>query len=178
MIRLQKMALTAAALIICVQPMLYAQGGERKGPDRAGRKGEKWCAMKHHGFFGNPERMKKELKLTDEQVKKIAAINRDHEKKMLEYRETLAPKEIRLKKMLLEDTVDIEKVRSLLKEIGDVKVDLRVLRIQHRLEIEKVLTPEQKAEMRRHRMNKMKKMGKDHAGAGEHNRHGGPGPGR
>lgn len=153
----KKVILTAAILALMAQPVLFAQAGGKKGP--AGRKGDNRPMMAECKgmFFGDPVRMKKDLNLSDEQVTKIADINKDHMKKMLDYKEKLAPKKIQLKKLLLEDSVDMAKVRTLLKEIGDLRVELQALRIEHRLDIEKVLTPEQKAKMRQHRMHMMKK---------------------
>ncbi len=167
----KKIIMAAAIMALCAQPLLFAQGGGKKGYE--GKKGDKkQMMMEHHGkFFGDPARMKKELSLTDEQVTKITDINKEHRKKMLDYKEKLAPKEIQLKKLLLEDTVDMAKVRLLLKEIGDLRVELQALRIEHRLDIEKVLTPDQKAKMRQHRMHMMKKGMKGHKG------HRGSGPG-
>jgi Spy/CpxP family protein refolding chaperone len=171
----KKMILAAALVFLCAQPLLYAQDSGKKGHE--GRKGDKkQVMMEHHDqFFGDPERMKKELKLTDEQVVKIEGINKEHRKKMLDYKEKLAPREIQLKKLLLEDTVDMTSVRSLLKEIGDLRVELQALRIEHRLDIEKVLTAEQKAKMRQHRKHMMQK-GMCEKCPMKHKGHGGPGP--
>ena len=150
--------ISAAVVLLIAQPSLYAESG---GPKPGGeKKCEKRCMKEHGGpVFGDPARMQKELGLTGEQVKKIAEINKNHQKKMLDYREKLAPKNIQLKKLLLDDNVDIDSVRSLVKEISDLRAELQILRIQHRLEIEKVLTPEQKAKMKQHRMHIMKKKG-------------------
>jgi Spy/CpxP family protein refolding chaperone len=146
--------ISAAAVLLIAQPSLYA---ERVGPMRGG---EKTCMKEHGGpVFGDPARMQKDLGLTDEQVKKIADINKNHERKMLDYREKLAPKNIQLRRLLLDETVDMVKVRSLVKEIADLRAELQILRIQQRLDIEKVLTPEQKAKMKQHRMHMMKKRG-------------------
>jgi Spy/CpxP family protein refolding chaperone len=153
---ISKFLVTAAALLLLVQPALYAQhGGGMKG----GRDGGKECPMMkgHDGpVFGDPVRMQKELGLTDAQVVKIADINKEHKKKMLGYKEKLAPMKIQLKRQLLEDNVDMAKVRALIKDMSDLKVELQVLRIQHRLDIEKTLTLEQKAKMRAHRQQMMK----------------------
>jgi Spy/CpxP family protein refolding chaperone len=59
----------------------------------------------------------------------------------------------------LDDNVNIDKVRPLVKEISDLRAELQILRIQHRLEIEKVLTPEQKAKIKLYRKYIMKKKG-------------------
>jgi Spy/CpxP family protein refolding chaperone len=162
--------LIAAAAMFLAQPALYADQGKGKGMHGGDKDCEQRC-MKGHGgpghIFGDPARMQKELGLTDAQATKIGDINKEYEKKMLDYREKLAPKEIQLRKLLLEDNVDMDKVKALIREISEIRGDLQVLRIQQRLEIEKVLTPEQKAKLKKHRMGKMDKMKKGK----------GPGPG-
>jgi Spy/CpxP family protein refolding chaperone len=131
-------------LLLLAQTVLYAEcGGPKSGGDKK--------IMREHGgsVFGDPARMQK----------KISEINNNHERKMLDYREQLAPKYIQLKKLLLDDNVNIDKVRPLVKEISDLRAELQILRIQHRLEIEKVLTPEQKAKIKLYRKYIMKKKG-------------------
>jgi Spy/CpxP family protein refolding chaperone len=169
--RIALCAIVAAASLLIAQPSVYAkEGGHRQGDRKAPGKE---CMMMHGDrmgpggpMFGDPERMKKDLGLTDEQVKKIAGINSEHKKKMLEYREKLAPREIQLERLLLEDAVDLAKVKSLLREISDLKVEVQMLRIQHRLDIEKVLTAEQKEKMRQHRKHMMGKKGHGPKGHG------------
>jgi Spy/CpxP family protein refolding chaperone len=164
-------AIAAAAALLIAQTSVFAKEGERKHGDKKASGQE--CMMKHGDrmgpggpMFGDPERMKKDLGLTDEQVKKIAVINSEHKKKMLEFKEKMAPREIQLERLLLEDTVDLAKVRSLLSEISDLRVEVQMLRIQHRLEIEKVLTAEQKAKMKQHRKHMMGKKGHGPEGHG------------
>jgi Spy/CpxP family protein refolding chaperone len=154
-----------AAIMLFIAPVINA---EPKDPMRdEPRKDEGWGMKKHGGgIFGNLVRMQKELGLTDAQVTSIADINKEYEKKALGYREKLAPKHFQLRKLFLEDNVDIDKVRSLLKEISDLRTELHILRIQHGLEIEKVLTPAQKAKVKQFRMNKYNKGKKHHPGPG------------
>ncbi len=165
----------AMLVLVMAQAAVYAQRDGR-GPGRGDcpRDGKMRGAMKGDmpcgPLFGNPARFQKELGLSDDQIKKIAEINKQHRQKMLDYREKMAPKNIQMKKLLLEDQVDLAKVRALLKEVSDYRVELHMLRIQHRLDIEKVLTTEQRAKMKSHMMNKMK--GKGGGGRGH-----GPGPG-
>jgi Spy/CpxP family protein refolding chaperone len=165
-------ALAIAAALAIAQPTLYAKEGVTK---KSGQKqeihkhgGKKGCDMRGMGpggpVFGDPAMMQKELGLTDEQVKKIGAINLEHRKKMLDLREKIAPKEIQLERLLLEDTVDFAKVRALLKEISDIKIDLHMLKIEHRIDIEKVLTPDQKAKMKMYRKHMVKMRGPHHEG--------------
>jgi Spy/CpxP family protein refolding chaperone len=145
--------ISTIVVLLLTQPLLYAECG---GPKSGGEK-----IIKEHGgpVFGDPVRMQRELGLTGEQVKKIAEINKNHERKMLDYKEQLAPKYIHLKKLLLDDNVNINKVRSLVKEISGLRAELLILRIQHWLEIEKVFTPQQKANMKLYWKHIMKNKG-------------------
>ena len=129
--------LTIAALaLFLAQPALYAEKAKKeRGGERPGER-----SYEERGMRG--------LGLTDEQQIKISNIKREFQKKMLDYRETLAPKAIHLKRLLLEDNVDIESIRPLVKEIAGLRAELQLLRIQMRLAIDKILTPEQKARMR------------------------------
>ena len=125
-------------------------GPPMRGPGHMGR-------GHHEGmFFGDPEVMKEKLSLTDEQVAKIGDINLNYKKKLLAIKEKVAPKRIKLAAMLLEDSVDLEKVRPMLKEISDLQVEIRMLRITQRLDIEKILTPAQRTKLRNFMMGRMK----------------------
>ncbi len=141
----------ALALLLAGGQTLYAQKGDRGGRgDRyhKGMKGDGMMMDGHGPFYGDPARMKTTLGLSDDQVNKIAAINLDYKKRFLDYQEKMSPKHIQLRKLLLEDEVDINAARKVLKELSDLQVETRVLRIQHRLDIEKVLTKEQKTRLR------------------------------
>jgi hypothetical protein len=58
---------------------------------------------------------------------------------------------IKLKKLLLEEQVDLNAVHDYLKKIGDLQVEVRMLRIRQWLDIEKVLTPEQRLRVKSER---------------------------
>ncbi|HSV96593.1 MAG TPA: Spy/CpxP family protein refolding chaperone [Spirochaetota bacterium] len=151
--------MTKSKLVTAVALALFLAGGQslyaQKG-DRGGHGGMHHKDMKGHGcmvdgcgpFYGDPAQMKTTLGLSDDQVNKIAAINLEYKKRFLDYREKISPKHIELKKLLLEDAVDIGAARKVLKELADLQVETRVLRIQHRLDIEKLLTKEQKTRLR------------------------------
>ncbi len=156
---MQKIMISLIGLLVAavfMQPPVYAESKDKKAMDGEHFR-DRHFKGQCEGLFGDPVRIYKKLGLSDEQVKNIVAVNKEYAKKILNFREKLAPKRIQLKKLFLEDNVDIDKVKSLLKEIADLKVDLHVLRIQQWLEIEKLLTPEQKAKIKLYRMNKMHK---------------------
>ncbi len=95
-------------------------------------------------FFGDPEALKAKLNLSDDQVDKISSINLDYKKKLLMIREKIQPKEIKLQGLLLEDNINLKEVRSLLEEISALHVEMGMLRINQRLDIEKILTAGQR----------------------------------
>lgn len=127
------------------QPCMQGDGPGPRGKGQPGKAGM---------FFGNPAMMKQELGLSDDQINRIGEINLRFRKQMLDQKEKLAPIEIRLERLLLEDNPDLANVRKSLREISDVKLEIQMLKVSHRLEIERVLTREQKSklrEMRPHR---------------------------
>ena len=96
----------------------------------------------------NPMMMKEHLGLSSDQMGKIDEIRLNYRKKILEYREKAAPKKIAVHRLLLEDNVDIGRIRTLVKELGDYKVEVRMLKIQEHLDVEKVMTPGQRTKWR------------------------------
>jgi len=150
------------AFVVVMLVTSVAFGGEPKPKGR----GHDCSAMqmKKGPIFGDVERLKQELGLSDAQVDKIIAINKQYGMKMLDIREKLAPNVIQLKKLLLQDDVDINAVRAKLKEIADLRVELHLLRIQHVIDIEKQLNKEQLNKLRNYKRAEMKKMKKMHPG--------------
>lgn len=126
---------------------LFAQRARGHGK----HKGYEHKGMHFRGKQFNPEIMKNKLDLSQTQVEKIDQINLDFRKKHLSFMEKITPKEIRLKMILLEDEVDLKQVRLLLQEISDLRLEIRMNRIEHRFAIEKELTQAQKTKWRNSR---------------------------
>lgn len=133
--------------------MKKAHGGHGKGGEAM--KGDCWM-MHEGGMMGtgmNVDVLKKQLKLTDEQAAKIKTLVAEHKKDMLAQKENLAPKEIKLKRLMLEDAVNLDEVQSLVMEIAKIKGEMHFAMIKNRVEINKVLTAEQREKLKgMHRM--------------------------
>jgi Spy/CpxP family protein refolding chaperone len=132
------------------------------GKDEQSMMGE--CSMMHGcGMMGNMniDVLKKQLKLTDEQTAKIKTLITDHKKEMLTQKEVLAPQEIKLQRILMEEPVNLDEVKSLVMEISKVRGEMHFAMIKNRLEVEKILTPEQREKFKNmHKMHgPMKKEG-------------------
>ncbi len=115
-------------------------GGPGMGPGR----GEGMC-------FGDRDQMREELKITDKQIDLISGINKKFHDRLIVFRDRIRPKKEELRRLLLRDKLDLKNIRKLLKEISGLEVEIRMIRIVQRSEIEKVLTPEQRERMRRER---------------------------
>ncbi len=143
--------LTGAALILAgtgpADAQMKGKGG-RGGMSGPGMHGQGKGCGPQGGLFGNPKMMQERLKLSDDQIKKIEAINLRYKKEHLNYHEKIAPLRIRLQKLLLEDEVDLGAVKKLLREISDLRVEVRMLMIKQRIEIEKVLSSDQRTRMK------------------------------
>lgn len=101
--------------------------------------------------FNDPEYLKEELGLSDSQIDAVGRINRAHHTRMVALNNQLKPKTRELRRLLGTDPVDLNAVKNILREIGLVEADIRFERISHHMDIEKILTPEQREKLRRER---------------------------
>jgi Spy/CpxP family protein refolding chaperone len=150
---MKKIFTLACALLFALlitQHLSYAKPAKHKEHKENQRFCQERCP-KGPFIFGDLIKLQKEIGLSDDQVKKIGDINTNFEKRMLTIKEKLVPMRIQLQKLLIEDVIEMDKVKNLLREISDIRIDIHITRIEHRIEIEKVLTPEQKAKIKTHR---------------------------
>ena len=89
--------------------------------------------------------------LTPDQQDKMDAIRAAHLKEMMPLRTDLQLKEIELEALWRADEPDAKKIVAKVKEIGDIREKMEVVRINHMLDCRKLMTPEQ--------LKAMKKMG-------------------
>jgi|GEM_PF-530615 len=106
---------------------------------------------RHGMMFGDPERMREKLNLTDDQMDKIEDLNEKYFDEHKKIRDKIRPKMRALRKLLDQDAVDIDKARVILKEISELQVETRILMIRQKSDIDKVLTKEQRDKARRER---------------------------
>lgn len=85
--------------------------------------------------------------LTQEQAQKIQALEKRHIEEVAPLRQNLLQKRLELMAALRASEVDEGKVFSLQKEISKIASDLQERRLRFRLEIQKMLTPEQRVRL-------------------------------
>ena len=108
------------------RPMMMRRGMRNKG-------------MMGGKCYGDPEHMKNILKLTDEQITKIGYINGRYKSRLIKYRDKLYSKKQRLRKLLLFKKINFNRLKNILKSISNIEIEIRLIKIKQRLEIEKIL---------------------------------------
>lgn len=95
-------------------------------------------------FIGDPASIMKKLNLNEKQMVQIGKINARFEQTMLDYRKNLKPLTNQMALLLKQEEVDLKEVGTILEKISAVKNQRRLEAIRHRIEIEKILSDEQK----------------------------------
>ncbi|MFQ6114044.1 MAG: Spy/CpxP family protein refolding chaperone, partial [bacterium] len=86
------------------------------------------------------EMLADELELTEEQLTEIKEQRVATEKSSIELRSNIQIAELELRELLRQDNPDENQIISKIEEIGKLKTELRLTRVQGRLAIKKVLT--------------------------------------
>jgi Spy/CpxP family protein refolding chaperone len=87
------------------------------------------------------------LNLTPEQVQKVRALRESFFKETIPLRNDLMSKKLELRSLWLQTNPDEEKILAKQKEINDLRAQLQEKGTKNRLEMRKVLTPEQQAQL-------------------------------
>lgn len=144
--------LTIFYLFIFFSHDLQAQMGKRSMMGKGHMEGMKG-KMGQEMCFGDKKHMRETLKLTDNQITSISKINHKYIDKLAVYRDKLEPNKILLKKLLLNSiNINIVKIRNLLKKISNIEIEIRLIKILQRSEIENVFSARQRARLINERM--------------------------
>jgi Spy/CpxP family protein refolding chaperone len=148
-----------------------AQAPEQPGPGMSGHGG-------HRG--GGPgmadgKGMMEQLKLTDDQIKKIAEIRDRHERNAIKMRADLETARLDMKKLLQADEPDRKAIETQIDRSSQLRANLAKERMAGMLDMRAVLTPEQRKQWRdMHRGGSWGRHGMMRGGG--HGMHGGRGP--
>ena len=109
-----------------------------------------------HHMFGI-EMLADELKLTEQQLGQIKEQRFAIEKTAIQTRSKIQLAELELRNLLDAEKVDENLVKTKIEEIGKLRTERRITRVQGRLHLEKVLTPEQKVQLKAIHKERMQK---------------------
>ena len=140
-------------LVIGVAQLGLAQPGDEDGRgfgDGPGfGRGPGMCQERGFGQGDGPGILAKAetLELTTEQIKKIKAMRLDMAKKKIRLRSGLELKQLELKELISADEPDMRRIEAKIDEMAPLRTELQKKRIEHRLAIRDILTPEQKTKL-------------------------------
>jgi Spy/CpxP family protein refolding chaperone len=168
--------LMAAALGVLLTLPAFALGpGEGRGP--GGCQGNNLSYGRDYGY--HHEGYLAKLNLTDEQKSKIEALRDANYKATRPLREKMFDKSVELRRLWLQANPDKDKISATQKEIRTLRDSLEDKHTALRLEIRKVLTPEQNEKLANSRWDRGPGFGPRGGmrGQGEFGPGHGPGPG-
>ncbi|UCF71686.1 MAG: periplasmic heavy metal sensor [candidate division WOR-3 bacterium] len=128
----QTMLLAAAVMVLAGSA--YAQK-----PDMEMEHGGRRCMVEGRG-----EHMMMIPDITEQQKEQIKSLRVEHMKEMKPLRNQLAEKKARLNTLTTADKVDMSEVNKIIDEIGKMKTGIMKLKEQHRQDVRKLLTDDQR----------------------------------
>lgn len=109
---------------------------------------EKYCDKGNRGFDSRFEHMTERLNLSEEQTKQVRAIRDNYRPKISTLADKMQDNRKQLREVMRGDTINQDKVKELAQVMGDLKTDKIILRAEIKAEMHKVLTKEQREEMK------------------------------
>jgi len=156
-------AILLTGIMMVVTISSFAQRGQgNKAP------GMKKNMQMHQNCFQNiPD-------LTEEQEAEIEEMRVSHMKEMQEYYNKLNEKRAKLRTLQTKDNPDMDKINSVIEEMGEIRTEKHKARAKHHQEVRSLLNEEQKVYFDKHRMKMNKGMHHQNMKKGK-GRHGGCG---
>lgn len=104
--------------------------------------------------FCNPEFMRNKLALDEKQIEGVEELNIRFDKEYNKYHKELFPLRNKLRKILKNSNPDMKEVRETLKQMSDIELEIRILRISQGAEISKII-PQNKMKRLHHERRMM-----------------------
>ncbi len=108
---------------------------------------ERYPAGRYSGYpdWGNKGMRMINLDLSEEQITEIKQIRLEFQKASLELKKEMETKRLEVRELMMEDPLDMTKVRAKWEEIAQLQVELKVKALENQQKVKEVLTPEQLA---------------------------------
>src|SRR5262245_61986968 len=146
--RFMKRALVFAALLVCAfaafQASAFAQGKYGRGDHHWSMQGSEGT----HRHDGGYDRGLSQLDLSQSQKDQIAKIRESHQKDMIDARADLQKAELEFRKLMRADDPDKGAINRQIDRMASIRADMMKTRVDQRLDVRDVLTPEQRAKLR------------------------------
>jgi len=140
----------SSLLVLALASMLIvgvAQAQQRGGKGAPGRNcaSEKLCRDGNRDF--PMQRMAKELELTEDQIAKLKQMREANRADCLPLRTEIQQMRLEMQKMRLDADPDRGAMVKLIRSMGDLRDDLKIKRLDRRLEMRGLLTDQQQVKM-------------------------------
>jgi Spy/CpxP family protein refolding chaperone len=99
--------------------------------------------------FCNPEFMRSRLALDENEIRAVEKLNIRFDEEYRQYNDQLRPLRDKLREILRNPDPDMKEVRKTLKQMSDIELEIRILRISQGAEISRIIPPD-KMEMLHH----------------------------
>jgi Spy/CpxP family protein refolding chaperone len=108
---------------------------------------ERYPAGRYSGYpdWGNKGMRMINLDLSEEQITEIKQIRLEFQKASLELKKEMETKRLEVRELMMEDPLDMAKIRAKWEEIAQLQVELKVMALENQQKVKEVLTPEQLA---------------------------------
>ncbi len=126
---------TTVILLATLMLAMVAFAGPSKGRERM------------LGGAGRIEKMADKLELTDDQVDRIESLRYDMEMRGIDIKADLEKRRLDLKKLMGEEEKDRKKILAQVAAANEIEGDLSIMRIEGMLDINDVLTKEQREQL-------------------------------
>ncbi len=132
--------------------LIFFLGGTLNVYSRPGR--GRWVKHPKHNrgdwslYGANWDNILDRLNLSDKQLEKIEKIRLNTRKKMIKLGAQVSELNIEMKEEFLKEKIDENKIKDLINKINKSRSEIFKLQVMSRIEILKVLTPEQRKEIR------------------------------
>ena len=148
-------------LVIAVALPVMARGPKAKrGIGPIGPKG----FGHHHGPFWRDAKMIEELQLNDDQVAALKETDYAFHERAIELRASVEKTELEMQRAMDAETINEGAVKKTAKKLADLQGQMLLLKVDHNLAVQKVLTDEQRKKMKtqpafgsKHKMRKMRR---------------------
>jgi len=155
----QKLMTVTTMMVILTFSIPAVAGQNRKGPKDCNNDfGQKRHHMGYSMLWNNPDVIK-ELGLSDDQVKKIKDIDFSFREKRLKEKAGLDQYRLELQKGFSAEPVEKSSVLKTAQKMAEIKGEMFVQQIECRLDVEKLLTPDQAKKMNTYKRQHFGKYG-------------------
>lgn len=103
--------------------------------------------MRPGGVLGNPRLMER-LKLSDDQKNQIEKLRTDFQKQQISQRAKVQTAAVELRQLLRAENPDKAAIEKKINEVSQLRAQLQTARVNHMLNVRKILTPEQQKMIR------------------------------